>query len=63
MLHVSGGLVLQILAQINYSKIFPHMRLGNVSDPPWDSGRKKTNLNIIFALLFDSHQNLKPVKI
>jgi hypothetical protein len=62
MLHVSGRLVFQILAQVNDSEIFLHVRTCHVSYPPWDSGREETNLNIIFALLVDSHQNLKKVK-
>lgn len=55
MLHVSGRLVFQVLAQVNDSEIFLHVRLCHVSYPPWDSGREETNLNIIFTLLFDSH--------
>lgn len=57
MLHVSGRLVFQVLAQVNDSEIFLHVRTCHVSYPPWDSGREETNLNIIFALLVDSHQN------
>ena len=58
MRHGFGGLVLQVLAQINHSKVLAHVLVGDVSDPPGDSGREEANLKLVSALRLDLPEDL-----
>ena len=44
MLHVPSRLVFELDSQVNDAHILVHVRSGDVSHPPWDSGREKQNL-------------------
>jgi hypothetical protein len=40
MLYSFCSLVFQILAEINNSQVFVHVRVGNISDPSWNGSRE-----------------------
>ena len=58
MRHGFGGLVLQVLAQINHSEVLAHVLVSDISDPPGDSGREEANLKLVSALRLDLPEDL-----
>ena len=50
MLHVPSRLVFELDSQVNDAHILVHVRSGDVSHPPWDSGREKQNLQVLATL-------------
>lgn len=61
MRHSFGGLVLQVLAQVNDSEVLAHVLVRDISDPPGDSGREQANLKLVSTLRLDLPENLVDV--